>query len=436
MNTQHVIAIILCFVSFVGVAQASEESTKSKNNTKTNWVVIHAGTLLAVPGEGIKSQQTLVIKNNKVEKIVNGYVNFKPKEEGKLTTIDLKSSFVMPGLIDMHVHLDTNGPKWTKPRNDKANEAYRTFAAQINARKTLSAGYTTVRNPGSTGWAVFALKKAIEKGVVLGPRIFLSGHTINVGGGEGSGTCSGPESCRKAVRKQIDMGADFIKLYATCSGSQPCGHGDAAPVFLEDELKAVIATAKTRQLKVAAHGHAVAGINQALSLGVDSIEHGTFSDEKSIDLFKKTGAYLVPTVAVQDNVIRDSKKTTDPAMLHVMHNAIKSHPTSVKKAYLAGVKIAAGSDAGVIKHGDNANELLWYVNKIGMTPEDALVTTTINGAKLLNMQDKIGHLAPQMLADIVAFSGSPIVDINQVKNVVFVMKDGEVMNIDKNEDKY
>lgn len=422
MKIQYIIVITWWFIAFAVEAQVTEFNVEKENQ----WTIIYAGTLLAVPGENVRKQQTIIIKNNKIEKLINGYVDFVPKNKSKITLIDLKNSFVMPGLIDMHVHLDLNGPDWTKTKNKEASAAYRVFKAQINATKTLQAGYTTVRNPGGYGWAVFALRKAIENGVVSGPRIFLSGHTISVGGGNESGTCSGPESCRKAVRKQIDMGADFIKIYATCSGSQPCGHGDATPVFLEDELKSVIATAKSRQLKVAAHGHAVAGINQALSLGVDSIEHGTFSDEKSIALFKKTGAFLVPTIAVQDNVIRDSKIATDPKMLHVMHNAIESHPISVRNAYKAGVKIAAGSDAGVIKHGDNANELLWYVEKVGMTTQDALITTTINAAELLDMEDEIGKISPQMFADIVAFSGSPLEDINQVKHVVFVMKDGKV----------
>jgi len=422
MKIKYILAITWCFIAFAAQAQATESSVESENK----WTIIHAGTLLAVPGDKIKKQQTIIIKNNKIEKVVNGYVDFVPKNKTKTKLIDLKDSFVMPGLIDMHVHLDLNGPDWSKTNNKDASEVYRVFDAQANAAKTLQAGYTTVRNPGGTGWAVFALRKAIENGAVSGPRIFLSVHTISVGGGDESGSCSGPESCRKMVRKQIDMGADFIKVYATCSGSKPCGHGDARPVFLEDEFKAVIATAKTRQLKVAAHGHAVAGINQALSLGADSIEHGTFSDEKSIALFMKTGAFLVPTIAVQDNVIRDSKIATDPKMLHVMHNAIKSHPKSVRNAYKAGVKIAAGSDAGVIEHGQNANELLWYVNKVGMTTQDALITTTLNAAKLLGMEEKIGKIVPQMLADIVAFSDSPLDDINQIKHVVFVMKDGKV----------
>ena len=416
------IKIILCWL----FACAAVVHANTPPEQEIKWTVIHAGTLLAVPGEKAKTTQTLIIKNNKIEKLMNGYVDFIPEDKSKATVIDLKDSFVMPGLIDMHVHLDSNGPSWTRTRNDDANKVYRVFAAQVNATKTLLAGYTTVRNPGGTGWAVFALRKAIEAGAVQGPRIFLSGHTISAGGGDQSGSCSGPESCRKAVRKQIDMGADFIKIYATCSGSQSCGHGDANPVFIDDELQAIIAAAKTRQLKVAAHGHAVAGINQALALGVDSIEHGTFSDKKSIELFKKSGAFLVPTLSVQDNVIRDSKKATDPKMLHVMHNAIKSHPKSVRNAYKAGIKIAAGSDAGVIPHGDNSNELLWYVDKVGMTTQDALITTTLNAAELLGMEDKIGKIAPNMLADIVAFSKSPLRDIHQVKNVVFVMKDGDV----------
>ncbi len=391
------------------------------------WKVIHAGTLLAVPGSGAKSEQSVLIKNNKIERIEAGYQTPAVPDGDKLEIIDLKGAFVMPGLMDMHVHLDLNGPDWTQSRNKDAEAAYDVLETIENARKTLEAGYTTVRNPGGRGYAVFAVRDAINKGGILGPRILAGGHTITASADdEYSGACSGVESCRAAVRRQIEMGADMIKIYATCSGSQPCGHGDARPVFLDDEMRAVIETAKTRQLTVAAHAHAIEGIKQALRLGVNSVEHSTFADAEAFELYVKNGIFMVPTVAVQDNVIRDYKKATDPAMRHVMENAISSHPEAVRGAYKAGVKIAAGSDAGVISHGDNANELIWYVNKVGMTPEDALVAATVRGAELIRKTDDFGTLEPGKFADIVAFSSSPLEKIEAVKAVSFVMKNGEI----------
>ena len=392
------------------------------------WTVIHAGTLLAVPGDGTKAEHSVIIKNDRIERIESGYSTSIIEEGDDLQIIDMKNAFVMPGLMDMHVHLDLNGPDWTQSGNEDADAAYDVLETIENARKTLEAGYTTVRNPGGRGWAVFAVRDAINKGGIPGPRILVAGHTITASADDDySGACSSVESCRRAVRRNIEMGADFIKIYATCSGSQPCGHGDARPVFIDDEMVAVIQTAKTRQIPVAAHAHAVAGIHQALRLGVNSIEHGTFSDEASYELYLENNVYLVPTIAVQDNVIRDYEKATDPAMRHVMENAISSHPKAVRGAYDAGVKIAAGSDAGVISHGDNANELIWYVNKVGMTPEDALVTATVRGAELIGKADEFGTLEPGKFADVVAFSASPIEDIEAVKSVSFVMKGGEVL---------
>lgn len=393
-----------------------------------HWKVVHAGTLLAVPGNGAKSEQSIIIKNDKIERIEAGYQTIEISDDDTLEIVDLKADFVMPGLMDMHVHLDLNGPNWTESPNKNAEAAYDVLEAIENARKTIEAGYTTVRNPGGRGYAVFAVRDAINKGGIPGPRILVGGHTITASADDDySGACSGVESCRAAVRRQIEMGADMIKIYATCSGSQPCGHGDARPVFLDDEMRAVIETAKTRQLTVAAHAHAIEGIKQALRLGVNSVEHSTFADAEAFELYVKNDIFMVPTIAVQDNVIRDYEKATDPAMRHVMENAISSHPEAVRGAYRAGVKIAAGSDAGVISHGDNANELIWYVNKVGMTPEDALVSATIRGAELIGKSDELGTLEPGKFADMVAFSASPLEDIKAVKGVSFVMKNGEVL---------
>ena len=391
------------------------------------WTVIHAGQLLAVPGNGATTEQSIVIKNDKIERIDSGYVTPDIPEGDTIEVLDLKDAFVLPGLMDMHVHLDLNGPNWTNSRNRDADAAYDVLRAVENARKTLEAGYTTVRNPGGRGWAVFAVRDAINKGGLPGPRILAAGHTITASADEDySGACSGVESCRAAVRRQIAMGADMIKIYATCSGSQPCGHGTARPVFLDDEMRAVIDTAKTRQLTVAAHAHAVKGIKQALRLGVDSIEHSTFADQEAIDLYLKNNVYMVPTIAVQDNVIRDYARTKNPAMRYVMENAMASHPGAVRRAYEAGVKIAAGSDAGVIPHGDNINELLWYVNKVGMSPEEAITAATVNGAALIKRSDELGTIEPGKLADIIATSENPLEKIEALKSIAFVMKDGEV----------
>ncbi len=414
-------------VGTVFLSQSALATVEENTKETEKWTVIHAGTLLAVPGEGPKSEQSIFIKNNKIDHIEAGYKTPKSNENTVVKIVDLKNSFVMPGMLDMHVHLDLDRSLNLSRKSEDERRSIGVITAIKNAETTLNAGYTTVRNPGGDGYSVKAVRDAIKQGRVIGPRVYTAAHTITASADKDySGACSGVEGCRKAVRRQIEQGADFIKVYATCSGSQPCGHGDARPVFLDDELKAIIDTAKSRQLKVAAHAHAVAGIHQVLKAGVDSVEHATFSDNAAYPLYIANNVYMVPTIAVQDNVIADRAKTTDPDMLHVMDNAINSHPKAVRGAYKAGVKIAAGSDAGVVKHGENANELLWYVNKVGMTPMEALVTTTINGAALLGRADDLGTIEAGKLADIIALKASPLEKIEAIKNVSFVMKNGEI----------
>ncbi len=303
--------------------------------------------------------------------------------------------------------------------------------AMGNARKTLQAGYTTVRNVGSEGWDILALKQAIEAGRVEGPRIFSSMHTIRPGSDTGSGACSGVESCRLAVRRQIDMGADLIKIYASCSGSKPCGNKDAPGIFLPDELEAIVETAHTRRLTVAAHSHSASGIVDSLRAGVDSIEHGSHTPKEAHKLFRKNGAYLVPTITVvQENVKRGLEDAEGP-MRKVMQDFVDNHGNNIMAAYKSGVKIAAGSDAGVTKHGDNAHELQYYVEQ-GMSASDAIKSATIHGAGLLRKNQDLGTIEVGKIADIIAVSGNPLDDIKSLQSVVFVMKDGKIYRCDTN----
>ena len=357
-------------------------------------------------------------------------------EKTDITIINMKDKFVLPGLMDMHVHLsfeyDTDGFKieGVSDEGEIGSKAQRadiaTFVeAMGNARKTLQAGYTTVRNVGSEGWDIPALKQAIEAGRVEGPRIFSSMHTIRPGSDNGSGACSGVESCRLAVRRQIDMGADLIKIYASCSGSKPCGNKDAPGIFLPDELKAIVETAHTRRLTVAAHSHSASGIVDSLRAGVDSIEHGSHTPKEAHKLFRKNGAYLVPTITVvQENVKRGLEDAEGP-MRKVMQDFVDNHGNNIMAAYKSGVKIAAGSDAGVTKHGDNAHELQYYVEQ-GMSASDAIKSATIHGAGLLRKSQDLGTIEAGKIADIIAVSGNPLDDIKSLQSVVLVVKDGKV----------
>ena len=410
------------------LALGAEPETKAEP-AQDHYTIIHAGTLLAEPGKPPLERQSLLIKNNLISAVKADFLT--PEDFGIVAadTVDMSDRFVLPGLMDMHVHLTMSSvekPKGTK----KDNDAYRALVGVINAEKTINAGYTTVRDVGADGQAIFVLRDAINRGEFPGPRIIAAGNTLYVTTDESyAGACYSVESCRKAVRKQIDMGAEAIKVYVTCSGSKPCGRENAPPLMLDDELKAIVETAATRELKVAAHAHGTAGIIAALNAGVASVEHGSYNDKKSHALFKKHHAYLVPTLSVEDNIARDHETATG-AMKEVMEGFMANHPSRAAAAHKAGVMIAAGSDAGVVPHGENAHELEWYV-KIGLTEMEAITSATRNGADLVGMADKLGSLTPGKYADIIATPKSPLENISNLRTVVFVMKDGQIIRQDK-----
>lgn len=403
-------------------------------------VLIQAGWLLKVPGSVPERQTTIVVRNDRIERIAKGFIAPDTIDGVDVEVVDLRDRFVLPGLMDMHVHLSMNsgGEPAFRLRGvaDELEEATADQRADVtqlvdaigNARKTLMAGYTTVRNVGSSGWHTVALREAIAAGKLDGPRILTAAATLYPGSDKGSGACSGVESCRRATRRQIDMGADLIKIYASCSGSRPCGHQDAPPTFLPDELKAIVETAHSRQLRVAAHSHGEAAIRAALEAGVNSIEHGSFTPPDAIPLFKKNGAFLVPTLSVQDNICKDIVTAKGP-MLAVMQNFLAKHGPRMMAAYRAGVPIAAGSDAGIGIHGNNARELELYVRE-GMPAADAIKAATVNAARLIGREADLGTLEDGKIADIIAVGTDPLADIKVLQHVSFVMKDGHVFRND------
>jgi imidazolonepropionase-like amidohydrolase len=275
------------------------------------------------------------------------------------------------------------------------------------------------------GWHIFALRDAIRDGNIEGPRIIASGHSIRIGADNGNGACASVESCRRATREQIDMGADVIKIYATCSGSKPCGYEGAPSVFLQDELTAVVEVAASRELKVAAHAHGTAGINMAAQSGVTSIEHGSYNDAESRKIMRKNGVFLVPTLAVQDNIRKDIEDASG-SMLEVMQGFLDNHGPRMFAAHQAGVQIAAGSDAGVTPHGKNVRELEMYVD-YGLTPAEAITASTVTAARLIGMEDKLGTIEVGKFADIIAVEQDPLQDIKVLQNVTVVVKDGRII---------
>lgn len=403
--------------------------------------VIHAGELLVIAGQAPLKNQTLVITDGKVSAVKPGFIAAnKFSNDAKL--IDLSSSFVMPGLMDMHVHLQGE----LGPNNDSEmvnlSDADTLMKSAYFAKKTLMAGFTTVRDLGSSAEQMFALRDGVKRGWVTGPTIIAAGSSVAVTGGHGDvdgmapdlmtlhtaeTVCDGPYDCRRATRHAIKFGADVIKITSTGGVLSDTDTGTGQQMA-DDEIKEVVDTAHALGRKVASHAHAAAGINAALRAGVDSIEHGSYADKESIKLFKKGGAYLVPTLMAGDTVV-NMAKTSDFMSPAIRAKAIRVGGDMIKnfkRAYQAGVKIAYGTDSGVSKHGYNAREAQLML-AAGMSPQDILVSATINGADLIGRSKSVGTLEVGKIADVIAMHGSPLNDINELLDVDFVMKSGEVV---------
>ncbi|GGQ27010.1 metal-dependent hydrolase family protein [Shewanella litoralis] len=405
--------------------------------------VIHAGTLLTLAGEPVLTEHTLVITDGVITSLEKGYgAGPLATSQDTIEVVDLKNSFVMPGLMDMHVHLQGE----LGPNND--SEALRMSDADVAmrsahfAKKTLLAGFTTVRDLGAKPEQIYALRDGINKGWVDGPRIIASGG-VSVTGGHGDvdgmspdlldkftskTICDGPYDCRRATRRAIKFGADVIKITSTGGVLSDTNTGTGQQMD-DDELHEVIQTAHALGRKVASHAHAAQGINAALRAGVDSIEHGSYADKESIKLMKQSGAYLVPTLLAGDTVVA----MANAAGADFMSPAIKAKAIRVggdmlknfTAAYKAGVNIAYGTDSGVSHHGDNAKEAL-LMSQAGMSNSDILKSATINAAKLIDMSDSLGSLDVGKQADIIALNANPLKHIDTLLDVPFVMKAGVI----------
>ena len=405
-------------------------------------VLIHAGRLLDRPGRAPRGPSTVIIRNGKIEAVRDGHVA--PDGYPGATLIDLRDRFVLPGLIDCHVHLDSDrAGQEGLLEGLTQSDPYFAYEAAWNARKTLEAGFTTVRNLGDSGGVTLALRDAIAAGKVPGPRILDAGQGISATSGHSDGTlglnpqiaehmseenlCDGPESCRRAVRMQVRRGVDVIKIMTTGGVNSRIGAGLGKQMF-DDEAKALIETAHLYGKKVAVHAHGADGINLALKYGADSIEHGTLLDEESIRLFLKTGAYYVPTLSTVNGYLERLARDPNaylPEVRAKIEWRISITGKALEQAYRRGVKIAFGTDAGVSKHGRNADELELMV-KHGMPPAQAIKAATVNAADLLGIAGEAGSIEPGKRADVIAVTGDPLSDVTVLKRVSFVMKDGKV----------
>lgn len=405
--------------------------------------LVHAGHLLDRPGQALRGASTLVIRDGKVAELLDGFAS--ADRYAGAVVVNLRDRYVLPGLIDSHVHLtsDRAGIEG-QLAGVTDNVAASAYEAQMNASKTLQAGFTTVRNLGDGGGVTLALRDAIAKGWVQGPRVIDAGSPISATSGHMDGRlgyadwvqhavptnnlCDGPESCRKAVRVQIGRGVDVIKIATTGGVNSVVGAGVGKQMF-DDEARALIEAAHLYGKKVAVHAHGATGISLALAAGADSIEHGTLLDEEGIRLFLKSGAYYVPTLSTVNGYkerIANNPDAYPPAVRAKIDWRIGITGKALRQAHSRGIKIAFGTDAGVSKHGRNADEFELMV-QFGMTPAEAIKAATVNAADLLGVSAVAGTLEAGKSADLIAVAANPLADVAALKKVDFVMKAGEVV---------
>ncbi|HEY5804760.1 MAG TPA: amidohydrolase family protein [Lysobacter sp.] len=411
------------------------------------WTVVQAGHLLDRPGRPPRGPSTLLLRDGRIEAVRDGHVDAAAfaNVPATATVIDLRSQYVLPGLIDSHVHLvsDKAGVEGQLDGVSKgvADHAYE---AAVNARKTLAAGFTTVRNLGDEDGVTLALRDAIAADKVPGPRIVDAGNAISTTAGHmdptlgfrdelhaaldvHGNTCDGAEDCRRAVRRQVARGVDVIKIATTGGVNSRIGAGLGQQMF-DDEAKAIVETAHLYHKKVAVHAHGADGIALALRAGADSIEHGTLLDDADIALFRKTGAYYVPTLSTVNGYKERLAKNPEAYAGEVRSKIewrIGITGQALERAVPAGVRIAFGTDAGVSLHGRNADEFELMVAH-GMTAASAIQAATVNAADLLGLADQVGSLEPGKRADLIAVASDPLSDVTVLKRVQFVMKDGRV----------
>lgn len=421
MSVRFILSFFLSF-SFLGFSQD---------------YYLHCGKILDVSNGKELTNKTIVVSKTKIIKIADGFIS---KAKSEDIEIDLKSKYVLPGLIDLHVHVETSSNKYNSKYID--NEADIALESVQYLKKTLLAGFTTVRDLGGSGVNI-ALRNAINKGYIDGPRIFTAGKSIATTGGHADptngsnrklvgdpgpkeGVINSPEEGVKAVRDRYKEGADVIKITST-GGVLSVAKSGKNPQMSIEEIKAITTTAKDYNMLTAAHAHGDEGMQRAILGGIKTIEHGTFMSEETMELMKKYDCYLVPTIIAGKEVAKNAEKEGYYPDI-VTPKAREVGPqiqVTFAKAYKKGVKIAFGTDAGVYPHGQNAQEFS-YMTEAGMPAIEAVQSATITNAMLLGMNNEIGQIKAGYIADIIAVSESPLTNIKTLENTVFVMKDGKL----------
>jgi len=423
-----------CFLSSILIGVCAAQTPKISAPAE---IAIRAGKVLDVRTGNYLADQIIWIEGDRI-KAIGKAAEISSQLPAGAKTIDLSNATVLPGLIDCHTHL-TFTPYMSGPAGLHVSYPRQALIGARNARLTLEAGFTTVRNVGANGYSDIALRDAIKAGDVPGPRILASGPALSITGGHADenflapqfnfssdGVADGIDGVTMKVRENIKYGADVIKFMAT-GGVLSEGDNPALAQYSPEEMKAIVDTAHSLGRKAMAHAHGAGGIKFAVLAGVDSIEHGSYINDEDIELMKQHGTYLVPTVYLGDWLLEnDSKLGLTPDMIEKANIVIPEARKNLAHAFQSGVKVAFGTDAAVYPHGLNAHEFPVMV-KLGLTPLQAIQSATINAADLIGWADRVGSLEPGRFGDLIAVDGDPLADTSVLENVAFVMKGGQVV---------
>jgi len=440
MQRRVLAGLLLTVLPLISLAQSFPFGPKPPRRPDT-VLIIHAGMLLAHPGEPAVRKQSIVVRNDIVDEIRDGYISPEEIDTGtaQLQILELRDLFVLPGLFDAHVHLSraTGAYQRGLPSiNSLPAVGQATLNAAVAARLTLAAGFTAVRDLGSDQESVFALRDAINGGYLFGPTILASGTAISVTAGHGddatssapderarAGVCDGPDECRTLTRYLEKTGSDLIKFKASGGFSSSTG---LLQHMTKDEMTAIVAAAHMRGIKVTAHAYAADAVLTAVKAGVDSVEHGFLASDKGLKLMRQKGVFLVPTVSIAEPpaIAKRFLRGKQPSSVTLRNSA-----RAFERAYAQGVKIAFGTDAGIYPHGRNADELLRMV-ELGMSETDAIRAATVAAAELFALPGLSGTIEAGSQADIIAVAANPLEDIAALQDVPWVIKSGRVVKDD------
>jgi imidazolonepropionase-like amidohydrolase len=431
--------IMVLMLSSIAFGQAAAAPAGEKSAPKVSYIL--AGRLFDATGDKVRENVVIVVEDERIKSVASA-ADLKIPPGSKV--IDLSQATVLPGLIDCHTHLGSRADRYNEIYNFKDTPFSHAFAAVGNARKTLEAGFTSVRDVGSDPFLAVDLRNSINEGLLVGPRVVASGPAVSITGGHGDLNNFSPQTrvmmfpeerdfaladsvdqIRHVIRSQEKYGVDVIKILAT-GGVLSKGDSPGAPQFTLEELKAAAETAHMGGRKIAAHAHGTEGIKNAILAGIDSIEHASLIDDEGIRLAKEHGTYLVMDIYNDDYILNEAPKWGLPTEnLDKERMVGRLQRENFRKAVQAGVKMAFGTDAGVYPHGDNARQF-FYMVKFGMTPAQVIRAATSSAADLIGRAQNVGTIEAGKYADIIAVNADPLADVRALEHVDFVMKGGVI----------